>query len=121
MLVSLSFFVITPILLTGNLDLPMPVSLPYSVENSVIFWTTYLYQATTAFIVCSVHVAVDSTFSGLLLLIKRHQEILKFRLQNLTTFSNGSEFKSRHRKLNAEHSIKQIIKDHERIYRYIYI
>ena len=86
MLMTLNLCIITPIIVTKNLSLPVPVALPYSVENSIIFWATYLQQSIVGFTLAAVHISVDGTFFGLLLLIKRHQEVLKYRIQHLRLY-----------------------------------
>ena len=103
---------IVPAVISKNVAFPTPVTLPYSVENPTIFWATYIYQIITIYTFVAIHVGTDITFFGLLLLVKRHQEMLKFRLQSLTKFSGLFD-----QNVNAEKEIKQIIIDHQRIYR----
>ena len=101
--------------MSKEVGLPAPVILPYSIGNPTIFWATYVYQFITGYTFTVIHVVTDTTFFGLLLLIKRHQEILKSRLRNLMGFSNLHQFA----KVNAEKQIKQIIVDHQHIFRYL--
>ena len=115
---TLSFCIIAPIVVTKEFTLPVQVVLPYSVENSILFWATFLQQCICASALSATHLSVDDTFFGLLLLIKRHQEVLKYRIQNLVSFSTSCESKSGQQKVNAEHQLKKIIEDHQRIYRY---
>ena len=115
---TLSFCIIAPIVVTKEFTLPVQVVLPYSVENSILFWATFLQQCIYGFAISVTHLSVDNTFFGLLLIIKRHQEVLKHRIQNLVSFSMSCESKSRQQKLNVEHELKKIIKDHQHIYRY---
>ena len=117
MMTTLSIMILTPLIVAENLTMPYPVAIPYSVENSVSFWLTFLYLSATGFTVGVVHISVDGTFFGLLMIMMRHQEILKYRIRHLTNFSRGSEFKIAHKKGNAEHQLKKIVQDHELIYR----
>ena len=111
------FCMVTPVIVTKNLALPVPVALPHSVENSIISWASYLYQSTTGFTLISVHISVDCTFFGLLLLMKRHQEVLKYRIQHSMNFPTDSEIQIWDKKVNFEKKIEKLIEDHDSIYK----
>ena len=118
MATTLGLVMIAPLVDAKQFKLPVQVILPYSVENSILFWATFLQECICGFAVSVTHLSVDNTFFGLLLIIKRHQEVLKHRIQNLVSFSMSCESKSGQQKVNVEHELKKIIKDHQHIYRY---
>ena len=113
------FCIIAPILDTKSFILPIPVALPYSVENPIIFWPTFVRQCITGFAVAASHLSVDNTFFGLLLLIKREQEVLKYLIRRLETYFTTFDSKSGPQKVIVQHELKRIIKDHQRMYRYL--
>lgn len=111
---SSSMFV--PMIMTRKFELPLEVVLPYSTEDTMNFWLTYLHQGIVGFGVTSVHTAVDNLFGGLLMLIKCQQDVLKYRLEHLTILCNFN-VESIEQKITIEHQyIKRCIKFHNRIY-----
>ena len=97
--------------------LPINVVLPYSVQNSTFkFGITYAWQMVGTSAVVHGHLVADNLFVSFLLLIRRQQEILKYRLQNITVSCNSNLSGARSIMVHNQ-LIKQCIKDHELIYR----
>ena len=98
-------------------ELPAPVVLPYSMENPILFWLTWLHQGSVGSLCLFIHGGVDTLFVGFLIYVLRQQEILKHRLRNLFEYYN-----SKHEKLDNEikiqhEKIKECVEDHQKIYR----
>ena len=111
-----AFFIMNmPALLEARV--PLNVALPYSVQNSKFnFCVTYAHQIVAVYAAACGHIVSDNLFVGFLLLIRRQQEILKYRLQNITVSYNLNL--SRAQRIIVHHRfIKQCIEDHDLIYR----
>ena len=118
LVITVSLLCLVPLLISDTFELPVPAALPYSTENNPwLFWITYAHHAWSGFSYLCIHGGVDNLFVGLLLLIRRQQEILKYRLRNLTklcTFNCGNL----KREIKIQHKIiKYCIYDHEKIHK----
>ena len=108
---------IVPLIIKENLELPIASELPYSIDNLLLFWVTYLLQVSVGIINILVQQGVDGLFIGFMILVVFKQEVLKYRLRNIAAPRN-LKFNSRKEKIDYEHRIfKQCLRDHELIYR----
>lgn len=97
-------------------QLPVNVALPFSTENSKKkFLMAYAYELVGAVLAACVLICVDNLFVGFLLLIRHQQEILKYRLKNISWNLNSN--RTRNTIIIQHRSIKQCINSHNRIYR----
>ena len=108
-------FWLSPIL---SLELPSNLALLYSIEKSrSIFWLTVLHENFCGFLAGCENIVADNLFVGFLLLIRRQQEILKYRLQNMVVFCKRISCNAQEAVIIEHKLIKHCIRHHDRIYR----
>ena len=116
-LVSLTCAALVPLIIKETIELPIPSGLPFPNDNLLLFWLTYLLQLSIGIVNILVQAGVDNLFIGFMILVVYKQEVLKYRLRNITAPRNF-KFDSRKEKIDYEHRmLKQCIRDHEIIYR----
>ena len=116
-LITLACASLVPLIIQETLELPIPSWLPYSIDDLLVFWPSYLLQVSVGTMNILVQAGVDNLFIGFMILVMYKQEVLKYRLRNITAPRNF-KFDSRKEKTDYEHRmLKQCIRDHELIYR----
>ena len=103
-----------------SVGIPLPVKAwyPYSIENTYLFWCTYIQQFILGATNVLTHVSIDTLFIGILLKILCQIEILSYRIQNLNKIRRANFENANYIKNIETKNIASIFYNHELINRY---
>ncbi|OXU25582.1 hypothetical protein TSAR_001225 [Trichomalopsis sarcophagae] len=102
----------------STMQLPVDAWYPYSIQKSLNFWLTYFHQIILGSSLICVHIGIDTLFVGLLLKLVCQINILRYRLQSLTTLCSENYKNFEHFNAMGRKFIYRYIHHQNKIYEF---